>query len=186
MTLTSPAPGSPDRNARLGRALVYLHQQDSLISAPLVRAQLEKLLLAGRAMDFAARLRGHGRGLTGTLAQQYAAHAGIGLLELRAQVLPALQKAGVITYQTDDSMITHIEEYVGVSGSVVAQAMAVLDALGPSAADHAVLHSVEIACWAPLASSQHGPGLFGPAGRAGAAARAGHRRQPDGVLRRTQ
>lgn len=149
------APREPDRTARLGRALIYLHQQDGLITNPVIRAQMEKVLLAGRAMDFAARLRNHGRGLTGVLAQNYAMHTGIGVLELLAQVLPALQAAGVIAYASDGTSITHIEEYVGVSGSLITQAMAVLDALSPTADDFAVLHSVEIACWAPLARSDH-------------------------------
>jgi hypothetical protein len=73
VTQPSPAPApQPDRTARLGRGLVYIHQQDPLITERLIRARLEKLLVAGQAMDFASRLRGHGRDLTPALAVEYA------------------------------------------------------------------------------------------------------------------
>jgi hypothetical protein len=103
------------------------HQQDEWISSPVVKARLEKLLAASRAMDYAARLRGHGRGLSGALAEQYALNAGIGQLEVRGQVLPALAAADVIDYTLGDSGIAHIEEYVGLSSPVIAQAIRVLD-----------------------------------------------------------
>ncbi|MGY2084848.1 hypothetical protein [Blastococcus sp. SYSU DS0539] len=160
MTLSSPAQARrPDRTARLGRALIYIHHQEPLIREPLVSAAMETLLVAGRSMDFASRLRGHGRGLTGDLATQYAAHAGIGTLQLRGQVLPALKTAGIVDYRTDGAAITHIEEYVGVSAPLVTQAMQVLDVLSPSVGDLAVLHSVELAAWAPLTVAQHAQSL---------------------------
>ena len=56
-----------DRDRRLGRAVLFVHQQDGLVADRLVRAEFETLFLAGRAMDFAARLREHGQDLTPAL-----------------------------------------------------------------------------------------------------------------------
>jgi len=135
--------------------LIFLHAQDAAISRQVVRAELGTLLVAGRAMDFAARLRGHGTGLTGQLAEAYAMHAGVSALELRAQALPALAAADVIVYTMTGRGIAHIEEYVGLSAPVIVQAVRVLDQLRPGITELAVLHSVEIASWAPLTASQH-------------------------------
>ena len=71
--------------------MVIVHQHDGRILEPLVRAEVEILLLTGKAMDFATRLRGHGTivTLTHELILRYAAYAGIGQHELVATVLPA-------------------------------------------------------------------------------------------------
>jgi hypothetical protein len=134
---------------------LFVHQQDGLVADPLVRAELETLFLAGRTMDFAARLREHGRDLTPALAIEYAKLAAIGLGELGTRVLPVLKAVGVVDFTIRDRRLTWIEEYVGLSAPVVAQTFAVLEALGPSEVERAVLHSVEIACWAPLTEAQH-------------------------------
>jgi hypothetical protein len=143
-----------DRDRRLGRAVLFVHQQDGLAD-PLVRAELETLFLAGRAMDFAARLREHGQHLTTARAVGYAKLAGIGVGELGIRVLPVLKAAGVVDFAIRDRKLIWIEEYVGLSAPVIAQTLAVLEALGPSEAERAVLHSVEIASWAPLTEAQH-------------------------------
>jgi len=148
-------PDISNRDRRLGRAVLFVHQQAGLVADPLVRAELETLFLAGRAMDFAARLREHGQDLTPALAVQYARLAGIGPGELGIRVLPVLKSVGVADFAVQDGHLTWIEEYVGLSAPVVAQTLAVLEALGPSVAERAVLHSVEIACWAPLTEAQH-------------------------------
>jgi hypothetical protein len=144
---------------RLGRAIVFVHQHGPRIQDPGARAEVEVVLLTGRAMDFAARLRGHQQfvGLTHDLVHRYARYAGLGPHELTNTVLPALKQAGLVEYTLDaDGMtITHIEEYVGVSGTVTEQTVAVLNVLKPTRGDLALLHSVEIGAIAPLAQSQH-------------------------------
>lgn len=140
---------------RLARALVFLHQYDPVISSPVVRAELGTLLHAGRAMDFAARLREHRAELTPQLCQEYATHAGISAADLRLVVLPALKEAGLVDYRLHEGRITDIEEFVGVTASVLDQALMVLQRLGPSDAEWATLHSIEVGSWAPLARSQH-------------------------------
>jgi len=143
---------------RLGRAVIYLHQQQGALP-PVVAAQLEVLLLTGRAMDFAARLQGHtgaaASGLTPALARSYAGLAGLGGLELLNTALPALKRADVVDFAAADSELTFIEEYVGVTGSVLQQTLRVLERLGPSDDERAALHSIEIASWAPLTRAQH-------------------------------
>jgi hypothetical protein len=80
-------------------------------------------------------------------------------MDLVGKMLPALRAADVVGFAVQDSSLVFIEEYVGVSAPLVTQAMRVLEALKPSAADLAVLHSVEIACWAPLTRYQHAESL---------------------------
>lgn len=144
-----------DAARRLGRAVLFIHQQDPVVSQAPVRARLETVFLAGRAMDFAARLREHGNALSAGRAKEYAALAGIGPHELAQLVLPALAKCDVIGFSLVDNELASIDEYVGVSASVVVQASNVLEALNPSLQERALLHSVEIASWAPLTESRH-------------------------------
>ncbi|MGO3327660.1 hypothetical protein [Gordonia sp. (in: high G+C Gram-positive bacteria)] len=147
-----------DEVKRLGRAVVFVHQHDHKITGPLVRAEVEVLLLTGKAMDFAARLKGHQNLvlLTHDLVVSYAKHAGLGGLELINTVLPALKNTGLIDYRVDDAnRISSLEEYVGVSASVTEQTVALLESLRPHRSDLAFLHSVEIGAIAPLAASQH-------------------------------
>ncbi|WP_124712626.1 hypothetical protein [Mycolicibacterium nivoides] len=108
-------------------------------------------------MDFAARLKGHQDFVTlsDELVRRYAAYAGLGNLELMNTVLPALKRADLIDYQLADGQITHLDEYVGISATVVEQTVAVLNALSPRRSDLAFLHSVEVGAIAPLAESQH-------------------------------
>jgi len=154
-----------DNVKRLGRAIVFVHQHSHKIAEPGARAEVEILLLTGRAMDFATRLKGHQQfvGLTHDLVHGYAKYAGLGALELTNTVLPALKKANLIEYtlHSNGTTINHIEEYVGVSGSVVEQTVALLDVLQPTRGDLALLHSVEIGAIAPLAESQHLQQLVG-------------------------
>ena len=145
---------------RLGRSVIFVHQQQGAAVPFVVRAQLEKLFLAGRAMDLAARLQGHSSeavsgGLTPALAMSYAQLAGLGGLELQHTALPALKAANVIDYAVTDGDLTFIEEYVGVTGTVIAQTLRVLEALQPTDTEWAVLHSVEVASWVPLTRAQH-------------------------------
>lgn len=73
-----------------------------------------------------------------------------------SQVLPILKQADVIDYSLDnDGKLQHLEEFVGVTGTVIEQTFKVLDALGPRQDEVALLHSIELASWAPLTKTQH-------------------------------
>lgn len=147
-----------DQVKRLGRAVVFVHQHDHKISDPLVRAEVEVLLLTGRAMDLAVRLRGH-QGfvpLTHELVVGYARYAGIGARDLLSTVLPALKNATLIDYRVDTAgRIIGLDEYIGVSATLTEQTVQVLNVLKPTRSDLAFLHSVEVGAIAPLAESQH-------------------------------
>lgn len=147
-----------DEIKRLGRAVVFVHQHASKITNPHVRAKVEVLLLTGRAMDFASRLKGHHDlvPLTGSIVAKYAQFAGLGSIELRGTVLPALKQAGIVDYTTNiEGAISGVEEYVGVTASVTEQTVQLLYQLRPQASDLAFLHSVEVGAMAPLVRSQH-------------------------------
>lgn len=127
-------------------------------SIPLsVSTDIEALLLAGKAMDFAARLKDFTTAnLTWAVVTGFARAAHIGQLTLTSQVLPALKRADVVDYtESSDDSVIGVEEYVGVTGTLVEQAVGVLKALNPTQAELALLHSVELASWAPLTESQH-------------------------------
>ena len=81
--------------------------------------------------------------------------AGIGPRSLLTNILPALKNADIVDYTVEDSALSGVEEYVGVTGTLVEQAYRVLTELSPTAAELALLHSVELASWAPLTESQH-------------------------------
>ena len=143
------------RRKRLGRAVLFILQQAPVITDPLVRADIGTILLAGQAMDFAARLQGYRSGVTPDLARGFARLAGLTGRDL-AQLLPVLQAADVLTYTVfPGGELAGIEEYVGITAPVIEQTYRVLDGLHPSGAEAAALHSVEIAAWAPLTQSQH-------------------------------
>jgi hypothetical protein len=141
---------------RLGRAVVFVHQHDKGQIPQNVAAEVEALLTAGRAMDLAARIKDfESSQLTPAVVTEFAKQAGIGANALLQVVLPALKAADVIGYTTSNGELVGMEEFVGVTGSLVAQALRAVDALNPTAAELALLHSVEIASWAPLTESQH-------------------------------
>ena len=144
-------------NPRLGRALFYVHQQTPLITDTVMKARLGQLIAAGQAMDYAVKLKDHGRSLTGAMAIEFAVHAGISQTRLFAEVLPKLQTADLIAYTVGltGSGLKSIEEFVGLSGRVIDQAMRVTEAYAPTDEEWAVLHSAELASWAPLTISQH-------------------------------
>jgi hypothetical protein len=136
--------------------VVFVHEHDTGTIPQAVAVEAEALLTAGRAMDFAARLKSFGSTqLTPAVVTEFAKQAGIGKQALLQVVLPALKAADVIGYTTSDGQLVGIEEFVGVTRSLIEQALGVMDALSPTAAELALLHSVEIASWAPLTESQH-------------------------------
>ncbi len=108
-------------------------------------------------MDFAARLKDFDSGtLVWDVVRSFAKASGIGELQLRHTVLPTLRNADVLGYtEGADGEIKGVEEYVGVTGTLVEQAIRVLSVLRPTPAEMALLHSVELAAFAPLVQSQH-------------------------------
>jgi hypothetical protein len=144
-------------NPRLGRALFYLHQQVRHVTERVVQAKLGQLIAAGEAMDYAVRLRGHRDELTPSLAAEFAVQSGFPAFRLHTEVLPKLKAADLIDYQPslDGSGVSYIQEFVGLSGRVIDQAMRLLELYGPSSTELAVLHSTEIGTWAPLTVTQH-------------------------------
>ncbi len=119
-------------------------------------AEIEPLLFAGKAMDFAARLKDFKAAqLTPDLVEDFAKMAGIGRPSLLNPILPALKRADVVDFTTSGADLAGVEEYVGVTGTLVEQSYRVLIELNPTADELALLHSVELASWAPLAESDH-------------------------------
>jgi len=139
---------------RLSRALALIHNHAPLITNNLVKAALERLLFAGRAMDFAGRLHEHDT-VTGRLAEEYASFCGIGTDELRLRVLPVMKDAGIVDYTIEDGRVSRVEEFVGVSGSLLDQTALLLDRLNLNDAERSTLQSVLIGSWAPLARTEH-------------------------------
>lgn len=127
-----------------------------MIGDPIVRADIETLLLSGQAMDLAARLKGHRRIESAELVRQFGRLSGVPERQLTSQILPILKKADVIDYSLDsDGKLKHVDEFVGVTGTVIEQTFKVLSALGPRPDEIALLHSIEIASWAPMTKTQH-------------------------------
>lgn len=107
-------------------------------------------------MDFAARLKDFGAArLTPSVVVEFAKQSRIGERLLMHDVLPALKAADVVGYATNGDQLLRVEEFVGVTGTLVEQAVRVLDALKPTPQEVALLHSVEVASWAPLTEAQH-------------------------------
>ncbi|TJZ94429.1 hypothetical protein [Actinacidiphila oryziradicis] len=112
---------------RLGRAVLFLLQQAPMVTNPVVRADIETLLLSGQAMDFASRLHGFGRITNAQMIRQFARLAGIADRALILQILPVLKQADVIDFALKpDGTIGYVEEFVGVSGSIIRQTFKVL------------------------------------------------------------
>lgn len=148
--------GSVATERRLGRAVLFLQQQAPTVTNNVVRADIATLILAGQAMDFASRMHGYGRMTSAKAIRQFARLSGIAESSLNFQVLPVLKQANVIDYTVgSDGAVTSIEEFVGVSGTVIQQTFRVLGHFKPSEEELALLHSVEIASWAPLTKTQH-------------------------------
>lgn len=136
--------------------MVFVHEHDTGQIPQPVAVEIEALLTAGKAMDFAARLKSFPSSqLTPAVVTEFAKQAGLGRQALTQVVLPALKGADVIGYTTRNGELAGMEEFVGVTGSLIVQALRVLDALNPTTVELALLHSVEIASWAPLIESQH-------------------------------
>jgi hypothetical protein len=136
--MTQQSQGAPASSLgsqpRLGRALLYVHMQTPLIRDGIMKAKLGQLIAAGEAMDYAVKLKGHGHLLTGATAIGFAEHAGISQTRLFTEVLPKLKAADLITYTLDlaGAGLSSIEEFIGLSGRVIDQAMRVTELYGPT------------------------------------------------------
>lgn len=139
---------------RLGRSITRIHQGASAIPAEF-KAHLEELVLTGSAMDFVSRIHGSWGALPAAAVLEFASQAGVGRRTLMATVLPALKRANVADYVVKNDELQSVEEYLGVTGTLVEQSYRVLEALRPSRRQLAVLHSVEIGTYAPLTEQQH-------------------------------
>ncbi|MET8763088.1 hypothetical protein [Lentzea sp. NPDC004782] len=147
-----------DEVKRLGRAIAFVHQHEPNVTSPFVKAEIEILLLTGRAMDFAARLKGYNSfiRLPSEMVFQFAQFAGLGRHELQQVVLPALKRANIVDYTVDqDGNVSELEEYVGVSASLLEQTVVLFESLNPTRSDRAFLNSVELGAIAPLARTEH-------------------------------
>lgn len=89
--MTRPA---GDDAKRLGRAVVFVHQHAAQIRSPQLRAEIEILLLTGRAMDFATRIKGHEQlvMLSHELVHEDAKYALLGGFEMTHTVLPKMSR----------------------------------------------------------------------------------------------
>lgn len=107
-------------------------------------------------MSYAVTLKDHSS-LTGAMAIEFATHAGIAQQRLYTEVLPRLKSADLIEYKMDlaTGNVASIEEFVGLSGRIIDQAMKVTEKYNPTDVEWAVLHSTELASWAPLTIDQH-------------------------------
>jgi hypothetical protein len=105
-------------------------------------------------MDFAAHLHEHGV-VTGVQALDYAKFVGFGADELCRNVLPPLKAAGIVDYSIEGDQLQAVEEFIGVSGTLLDQTYALLDRLNPTQVERATLYSILLGSWAPLAKSTH-------------------------------
>ncbi len=84
---------------RLGRAVAFVHMADNGQIPPITAAEIEPLLLAGRAMDFAARLKDFKPSqLTREVVENFAKTAGIGPVSLLTHILPVLKRTDVVNW----------------------------------------------------------------------------------------
>lgn len=116
---------STDRR-RLARSLIRVYKHRGAIREPVIEARLAQILITGQEIDFAWRLREHGR-LTPELARHYAERVGIAAVHLRSVVLPAMAACDMVDFRYDDSELVNIDEYVGVGATVAEQCYALLE-----------------------------------------------------------
>nr|WP_314844762.1 hypothetical protein [uncultured Microbacterium sp.] len=139
----------------MGRAVTRVHQASNTIN-PALRPRLEALLSAGESMDFVARIHGFKGSLSASAIESFAAEAGIGRNALHTTTLPALKAANVVDFVLDSNgMVLEVQDFLGVTGNLIEQSFRVLQQLNPRADELAMLHSIEIASFAPLVRDQH-------------------------------
>lgn len=141
-------------NQRLCRALIRSVEHIRQVNDPVIQASVRTLQRAGQAIDFAARLQGHGL-LSANLVTSFATFSGLDASDLRLWVLPSLEAVGIIDFEYEDGQLDYVEERVGVSASVLEQLGGLLEHLGPRDEERCVLHSIALGSWAPLVERQH-------------------------------
>lgn len=140
---------------RLGRSVTRIHQAERVIPET-ARPSLESLIVAGASMDFVSRVHGFSAALSPAAIEMFANQAGLGRQALHNVVLPALKAANVADYTLNgEGLVSGVQEYLGVTGNLIEQSYRVLLELRPSQAEFVVLHSVELASYAPLTEQQH-------------------------------
>jgi len=139
---------------QIGRAVIRLYLHARTFSLSLETVALGVTIKAGRAMDFAERIRRRGSELSHNQIITFARLVGLDESDLRLFALPTLRRAGVIEYSIVDGQIS-IEEYVGVSAPLLDQVASTWQTLGPSETERCALESVELATSAPLLETDH-------------------------------
>lgn len=105
-------------------------------------------------MEFAERIRRRGSELSHNQILAFADSVGLDENDLRLVALPILKQVGVLDYLIVDEKIS-IDEYVGVSASLLKQIASTWEALRPSVTERCALESIELATAAPLCESDH-------------------------------
>ncbi|ABK02375.1 hypothetical protein Arth_0978 [Arthrobacter sp. FB24] len=139
---------------RLGRAVVRIHQASPYFPAGFA-SRIERLVLTGKSMDFISRIHGFSGRLGPKAIENFATEANIGLMELQHIVLPKLKQADVADYVLQDGQIASVNDFLGLSGTLIDQTYKLLQAYDPTGEELALLHSVEVAAFAPLTKTQH-------------------------------
>ena len=140
--------------SQIGRAVIRLYQHARTFPVSLVTAVLGTTIKAGRYMDFAERIRRRGSELSHNQITTFARVVGIDESELRLAALPTLKRAGVLDYSITGGQIL-IDEYVGVSATLLKQVASTWEALRPSVTERCALESIELATAAPLYETDH-------------------------------
>lgn len=117
-------------------------------------------MLTGKAMDFVARVHGFKGKLRREAIELFAVEANLGNRELNMLVLPKLKEADILDYAESDGEVQSVTDFLGITGTYIEQTFRLLQAFRPSQDELALLHSVEIASFAPLNKAHHLEQLF--------------------------
>ena len=139
----------------IGRSVirVYLHAREYPPSN--ATSYVGVAIKAGRAMDFAARIRRQATDLDSHQLMEYARLVGMDASDMLLWALPAMKRAGVIEYKSKGGLVIAIEEFVGVQAPFQDQVAAVWQEMGPQLEEVCALDSVGLASYAPLTVSDH-------------------------------
>lgn len=141
----------------VGLAIIRAYQHAARMPAgTLATSYVRPAFDAGRAMVFAERLRNQGNPLSRERVEGLAQFLGIAGHELVTVILPALSSAGVLEYGTDwEGNLQAVEEYVGVTGSLLAQTARVFEQFSPTPASRSAVISGHLAAQAPMTLRNH-------------------------------
>jgi hypothetical protein len=109
--------------------------------------------VSGAATDLALRIRRHNE-VSWPRFERFAEAASIDLLELRAMVAPAMERAGVIdVIPGPHGEPTAIEEHVGVAAPVLEQAARIWDQCSPRPVEACAIEAADHSAYRPLLQS---------------------------------